>query len=164
MKKNFNLSLLIVPLLFYFLAGTDPVSAANKRLVKRHIKVKITKLMIRPIDKKAPGFLYKPDIFPQYVTSSNHLPVMTFSANEDVNLKVEPRDGSGQNRLAGEILADTTIKKGMKIEVAWKIATVPNGDYNFHITMIEKAGNRTDYNAPFTVDIINNPNSSMILY
>ena len=148
-------------LLFLIVAVAGPAAGAKKKLAKPPVKK--AAVAIKIIDIKPPGFIYRPTIFPQYVADSSNLPVLTFSADKDVNIVVEPRDGSGKNRLQGELLADANIKKGVKTDVAWKIATLPNGDYNFHIIMIDKAGNRSEFNAPFTVYIRYNPNTSLIL-
>jgi hypothetical protein len=153
----------MVLLLVLVFAVSGPAIGAKKKL-KPPIKtaapiVKIISLS----DIKPPEFIYRPSIFPQYVTNSDNLPVLTFSPDEDVNIVVDQRDGTGKNRLQGELLADTAIKKGVKTDVAWKIAALPNGDYNFHIIMTDLAGNRTEFNAPFTVYIRYNPNTSLIL-
>jgi len=155
------MKLIMVLLLSFAIAVAGPAYGARKKVAKPPVKKAAAAARI--IDVKPPGFLYRPNIFPQYVTNRDNLPVLTFSADKDVNIVVEPRDGSGQHRLQGELLADSELKKGVKVDVAWKIATLPNGDYNFHIIMTDKAGNRTEYNAPFTVYIRYNPNTSLIL-
>ncbi len=149
-------------LLALAIAGTAPAAGAKKKIAKPPAKK--TKATLMVVDVKPPGFIYRPNIFPQYVTDSSNLPVLTFSADEDVSIVVDARDAGGKNRLRGELLADTALKKGVKLEVAWKIGTLPNGDYSFHIIMTDKAGNRSEFNAPFTVYIRNNPNNTLLLY
>ena len=152
--------IVIAVALVALLPGTGPVSGAVKKTAKP--PVTNTKLKKKVIDKTPPGFLLRPAVTPLFVTTVDNLPVLTFSANEDVRVRVEPWDGSGRHRVTGDILAATVLKKGQKINVAWTVATLPDGDFSFHIIMTDKAGNRTVSNAPFKVSFVNNQNRSLI--
>lgn len=116
------------------------------------------------LSEDKPGFSYQPDIFPAYVIDSDQLPVLTFSVDRDVSVEVWEMDETGQHYLSLWPLTMVDLEKGIKLDVAWKTATLPNGNFNFHVVLIDKAGHRADYNIPFTIHIINNPNLNLILY
>lgn len=152
--------LVIVLFSFSLLPGAGPVAGAVKKIAKQ--PVKNTKLKKKIIDKKPPGFLFRPTVSPQNVMTPTNLPVMTFSADEDVSVEVEAWMGNGRQRLTGDVLAAANLKKGKKLNVAWTIATLSDGKFNFHIIMTDKAGNRTKFNAPFTVSFMDNRNRKVI--
>jgi hypothetical protein len=152
--------LIIALLIFCFLPLTAPAFGVAKKAAKT--TVKSTKAKIKKIDKTPPGFIYRPTVAPMYVTTPDDLPIMTFSANEDVSVEVEPWMGNGRQRLTGDILVATNLKKGVKLDVPWTVSIMSNGKFNFHLTMTDKAGNRTKYNAPFRVSFMNNRNRKVV--
>jgi hypothetical protein len=151
---------MIALFLFCLLPGTGPAFGAVKKTAKQ--PAKNAKVKTKKIDRTPPGFIYRPTVSPMYVTMSDDLPIMTFSANEDVSVEVEPWMGNGRQRLTGDILVAANLKKGVKLDVPWTVSILSNGKFNFHITMTDKAGNRTEYNAPFRVSFMNNRNRSVI--
>lgn len=152
--------LISVLLLFCFLSEINPAFGAVKKTAKQ--PVKSTKVKTKKIDKTPPWFIYGPTVSPQYVTTPDYLPIMTFSANKDVSVEVEPWMGNGRQRLTGDILVATNLKKGVKLDVPWTVSTLSNGKFNFHLTMTDKAGNRTEFNAPFRVSFMNNGNRRVV--
>ncbi len=115
-------------------------------------------------DFTPPGFIYRPVVFLSYVRDIDTHPVVTFSADEDVTAAIWETDAGGKNHVSRAPIFRQSLKKGIKQEVKWQSVTLPNGIYNFHIILTDKVGNSSSYNAPFTIDIINNPNRALILY
>lgn len=152
--------LVIALLLFCLLPGTSPAFGAIKKAAKQPAKK--AKVKAKIIDKTPPGFIYRPTVSPQYVSTPDNLPVMTFSANEDVSVKVEPWMEDGRQRLTRDILYAAKLKKGVKLDVPWTVSILSNGQFNFHLTMTDKANNRTEFNAPFTVSFTNNLNRRVV--
>jgi hypothetical protein len=97
-----------------------------------------------------------------YVTTVDDLPILRFSANEDVSVEVAPWMGNGRQRLTGDILVARNLKKGVELDVPWTVSILSNGKFNFHITLTDKAGNRTEFNAPFRVSFMNNRNRKVV--
>ena len=152
--------LLSVILLFCCLSATGPAFGAVTKPAKQPVKK--AKLKTIKIDKTPPKFIYQPTVVPPFVSTPNNLPILTFSANKDVSVKVEPWMGNGRQRLTGDILAAANLKKGVKLNVPWTVSILSNGKFNFHITMTDKAGNRTEFNAPFQVYFMDNRNRSVV--
>ena len=111
-----------------------------------------------------PAFMFQPIVYASYVMSAGQRPVLTFSADEDVEAVVWETDASGKNHVNRVSIFAGHLRKGVKQEVKWRSVTLPNGRYNFHIMMTDKAGNASAYNVPITVDIVNNPNRALVLY
>ena len=121
----------------------------------------------RPASSEAagrPGFIFKPVVYASYVMTIGQRPVLTFSADEDADVTVWETDASGKNHVNRVSIFAGHLKKGVKEDVKWKSLTLPNGIYNYHIVMTDKAGNSSTYNVPITIDIVKNPNRSLILY
>ena len=119
---------------------------------------------VKVADRTAPRFVYQPVVFMSYVRDVDAHPVVTFSADEDVTAAVWEADASGQGHVSRVPIFRGRLRKGAKQEVEWLSVTLPNGRYNFRIILTDRAGNSTAYNAPFTIDIIDNPNRALVLY
>jgi hypothetical protein len=160
MKKAMGpiLCLLSVILLFGCLSETNPAFGAVKKAARQPAK---SKKAIK-IDKTPPRFIYHPTVVPAFVSTPDNLPILTFSANKDVSVEVEPWMGNGRQRLTGDILAATNLKKGVKLDVPWTVSILSNGKFNFHITMTDKDGHRAEFNAPFQVYFMDNRNRSVV--
>ncbi len=148
--------LLTLVVLFGCAAQLWAAPAAKPRRTKA-APVKVT-------DTTKPGFLYQPVVYASYVMSTGQHPVMTFSADEDVRVVIWETDARGENRVNSEPIFTGRLKKGVKQDVEWLSLALPNGRYNYHVVMTDKAGNGADYDVPITVDIVNNPNGDLILY
>ena len=163
MKKTMRsiVCLLSVILLFGCLPKTGPAFGLVKKTAKLPAKNKKVVKKLKA-DKTPPGFIGQPNVSPAYVTTPDNLPTLRFSANKDVSVEVEPWMGNGLQRLTGDILVSANLKKGVNLDVPWTVSTLSNGKFNFHITMTDKAGNRTEFNAPFRVYFMNNRNRSVV--
>ena len=150
--------LIIALLLFCLLPGTGSAFGAAKKTAKPTVK----KVKIKKSAKTPPRFIGQPTVAPIYVTNVDDLPILRFSADRDVSVEVEPWMGNGRQRLTGDILVATNLKKGVELDVPWTVSILSNGKFNFHITMTDKAGNRTEYNAPFRVSFMSNQNRSVV--
>ena len=162
MKKPMSpiVCLLGIILLFGCLSETDPAFGIVKKSAK--LPAKRVAVKAKKKDKTPPGFIEQPTVSPMYVTNTDDLPTLRFSANKDVSVEVEPWMGNGSQRLTGDILVATNLKKGVNLDVPWTVSIMSNGKFNFHIIMTDKAGNRTEYNAPFRVSFMNNRNRSVV--
>ncbi len=119
---------------------------------------------VKVVDKTVPGFIYQPTVYRSYVRDVDVHPIVTFFADEDVMAEVWETDASGKNHVSRAPIFRGRLKKGVKQGVPWRSVTLPNGIYNFHIIVTDRAGNSSSYDAPFTIDIINNPNRDLVLY
>jgi micrococcal nuclease len=111
------------------------------------------------IDRQKPGFIDRPKVFPEKISSANQSSILTFSPDEDVSVVVLAMDGSGKRRVyVDSVLGSLYLSKGENMSVTWEsFEGLPNGKYNFQIAMTDKSGNYVENNSLVLVEIPNNP-------